>query len=144
MLCYVMNVRGRTFYVPDGLCRITHTKQGDHTLESIEDIDNPVLSWPTESFGSLSGLYIFETMAHIVSFNQELSIIPFRRRSCSLTPISHPFIVRLIGTIRREYLDQLLFWNANNLEHKLANFRQHYNSHRAYCTCWRYSIRNVW
>ena len=25
-------------------------------------------------------------------------------------PVSHPFIERLIGTIRREYLDRILFW----------------------------------
>jgi len=25
-------------------------------------------------------------------------------------PISHPFIERLIGTLRREYLDWVLFW----------------------------------
>jgi hypothetical protein len=28
-------------------------------------------------------------------------------------PRSHPFIKRLIGTIRREYLDHCFFWNAN-------------------------------
>ena len=27
-------------------------------------------------------------------------------------PRSHPFVERLIGTTRREYLDQVLFWNA--------------------------------
>jgi len=25
-------------------------------------------------------------------------------------PVSHPFKERLIGTIRREYLDRILFW----------------------------------
>jgi len=29
--------------------------------------------------------------------------------SIPLTPISHPFLERLIGTTRREYLDQLFF-----------------------------------
>jgi putative transposase len=33
--------------------------------------------------------------------------------------ISHPFIKRLIGTIRREYLDHVLFWTATDLERKL-------------------------
>ena len=27
-------------------------------------------------------------------------------------PLSHPFVERLIGTIRREYLDRTLFWTA--------------------------------
>jgi hypothetical protein len=30
----------------------------------------------------------------------------------------------------REFLDQVLFWNASDLERKLAEFRQYYNSHR--------------
>ena len=34
-------------------------------------------------------------------------------------PLSHPFVERLIGTIRREYLDQTLFWTAADLEQKL-------------------------
>ena len=48
------------------------------------------------------------------------------------TPISHPFVERLIGTIRREYLDYTLFWNAQDLERKLAEFRQYYNQDRAH------------
>ena len=47
-------------------------------------------------------------------------------------PISHPFIERLIGTIRREYLDHTLFWNAKDLERKLADFRQFYNRERVH------------
>ena len=27
-------------------------------------------------------------------------------------PLSHPFVERLIGTVRREFLDHVLFWNA--------------------------------
>jgi putative transposase len=48
------------------------------------------------------------------------------------TPLSHPFVERLIGTIRRELLDQVFFWNVSDLERKLADFRQYYNSHRAH------------
>ena len=33
-------------------------------------------------------------------------------KSVPYSPTSHPFIERLIGTIRREYIDRLLFWNA--------------------------------
>src|SRR6516225_3169858 len=32
-------------------------------------------------------------------------------------PLSHPFVERLIGTIRREYLDRVLFWTTADLEH---------------------------
>ena len=47
-------------------------------------------------------------------------------------PISHPFVERLIGTIRREYLDQTLFWNADDLERKLNTFRDYYNGYRVH------------
>jgi len=39
---------------------------------------------------------------------------------------------RLIGTIRREFLDHVVFWNANDLERKLEGFRQYYNAHRVH------------
>jgi len=47
-------------------------------------------------------------------------------------PLSHPFVERLIGTIRREYLDRVLFWTADDLESKLSEFRDYYNQHRAH------------
>ena len=43
-------------------------------------------------------------------------------------PWSHPFVERLIGTMRREFLDHVLFWNAGDLEQKLADFRAYYNA----------------
>ncbi len=49
-------------------------------------------------------------------------------------PISHPFVERLIGTIRREFLDHVLFWNATDLERKLEEFRQYYNDHRVHAS----------
>ena len=53
-------------------------------------------------------------------------------RSLPYVPLSHPFVERLIGTIRREFLDQTLFWNANDLLQKLDGFRQCYNAHRVH------------
>jgi putative transposase len=47
-------------------------------------------------------------------------------------PLSHPFIERLIGTIRREYLDQMLFWTAADLEAKLIDFQHYYNGRRTH------------
>src|SRR5262249_38358149 len=40
-------------------------------------------------------------------------------------PCSHPFVARLIGTIRRVYLDRVLFWTATDLEIKLSEFRNY-------------------
>jgi transposase InsO family protein len=47
-------------------------------------------------------------------------------------PFSHPFVERLIGTIRRECLDRTLFWTAADLEMKLFEFQRYYNEHRAH------------
>ena len=53
-------------------------------------------------------------------------------KSGPYTPRSHPFVERLIGTIRREYLDHIFFWNARDLERKLVDFRQYYNHSRTH------------
>jgi putative transposase len=45
-------------------------------------------------------------------------------------PLSHPFVERLIGTDRREYLDQVLFWSARDLSRKLMLFQDCYNKDR--------------
>ena len=47
-------------------------------------------------------------------------------------PVSHPFIERLIGTLRREYLDWVLFWSQRDLEQKLEAFKNYYNRHRVH------------
>lgn len=40
-------------------------------------------------------------------------------KSVPYAPVSHPFIERLIGSVRREYLDHVFFWNATDLIRKL-------------------------
>ncbi len=47
-------------------------------------------------------------------------------------PLSHPFVERLIGTIRREYLDHVFFWNGIDLTRKLDEFKDYYNRHRVH------------
>ena len=47
-------------------------------------------------------------------------------------PLSHPFVERLIGTIRRECLDRTLFWTAADLEMKLLDFQRYFNGHRTH------------
>jgi putative transposase len=53
-------------------------------------------------------------------------------KSIPYTPVSHPFVERLIGTIRREFLDHIFFWNLRDLEKKLTAFRQYYNQNRVH------------
>ena len=55
----------------------------------------------------------------------EIKTIPY-------LPLSHPFVERLIGTIRREYLDHTLFWTTADLETKLFDFQHYYNGHRTH------------
>jgi putative transposase len=47
-------------------------------------------------------------------------------------PLSHPFVERLIGTMRREYLDHVLFWNACDRDRKLADFQADYKGARSH------------
>ena len=49
-------------------------------------------------------------------------------------PLSHPLVERLIGTMRRECLDQVVFWNAGDLERKLADFPAYYNAARSHAS----------
>jgi len=55
----------------------------------------------------------------------EIKTVPY-------VPLSHPFVERLIGTIRREYLDRVLFWTRTDLEKKLLDFRNYFNNHRTH------------
>ena len=45
-------------------------------------------------------------------------------------PLSHPFVERLIGTTRREFLDHVLFWNARDL----ADVQAYYNAARLHAS----------
>jgi transposase InsO family protein len=56
---------------------------------------------------------------------KEIKTVPY-------VPLSHPFVERLIGTIRREYLDQTLFWTAADLEEKLGIFQDYFKHHRTH------------
>src|ERR1700704_4454078 len=49
-------------------------------------------------------------------------------------PLSHPFVERLVGTVRREFLDHMLFWNARDLERKLAEFQLYYTAARSHAS----------
>src|SRR5262249_49932600 len=55
----------------------------------------------------------------------EIKTVPY-------VPLSHPFIERLIGTLRREYLDRTLFWSPADLEAKLLEFQHYYNHYRVH------------
>ena len=50
-------------------------------------------------------------------------------KSLPHVPMSHPYVERLIGSIRRELLDQTLFWTATDLENKSQDYQCYYNEH---------------
>jgi transposase InsO family protein len=53
-------------------------------------------------------------------------------KSLPHVPMSHPFVERLIGSVRRELLDHTLFWTATDLEKKLSDYQHYYNEHRCH------------
>lgn len=53
-------------------------------------------------------------------------------KSLPHVPMSHPFVERLIGSIRRELIDQTLFWTATDLENKLRDYQSYYNKCRTH------------
>ena len=47
-------------------------------------------------------------------------------------PRCNMFVERLIGTIRRDYLDRIFFWNSLDLEEKLKEFQLFHNDNRTH------------
>jgi len=56
---------------------------------------------------------------------EEVKTVPY-------TPLSHPFVERVIGSVRREFLDQVLFWNGRDLSGKLSQYLVYYNETRGH------------
>ena len=56
---------------------------------------------------------------------EEIKTVPY-------APISHPYVEHLIGTVRGEYLNHVLFWNADDLQKKLNMFKDYYNKFRSH------------
>ena len=86
--------------------------------------------------GQLSPTYLSSDHDPLYRFDQwpaNLRVLSVTEvKSVPYVPMSHPFVERLIGTLRRECLDRMLFWSAADLEQKLAEFKDFYNSHRAH------------
>ena len=47
-------------------------------------------------------------------------------------PMSHPFVERLIASVRRELLDHTLFWTVTDLENNLHEYQCYYNKIRCH------------
>jgi transposase InsO family protein len=86
--------------------------------------------------GQSSPRYLSSDHDPLYRFHQwqaNLRILDIRAiKTVPYAPLSHPFVERLIGTIRRECLDRTLFWTAADLETKLNEFQRYYNEHRTH------------
>ena len=55
-----------------------------------------------------------------------------RQKSIPHVLMSHQFVERWIGSVRRELLDQNLFWTATDLENKLRCYKDYYDEYRCH------------
>jgi putative transposase len=53
-------------------------------------------------------------------------------KSVPYVPLSHPFVERMIGTVRRECLGRILFCGTADLETKPLDFQHYYNGHQTH------------
>jgi transposase InsO family protein len=97
-----------------GLCRMFNRAIRDHTPPKYLSSDHDRLF---EFHRWQANLRILDV--------EEVKTVPY-------APLSHPFVERLIGTIRRECLDRTLFWTAADLETKLFDFQRYFNGYRAH------------
>ena len=95
------------------LCGMFHRAIGAHSLPKCLSSDHDPLyrfhQWQ-------ANLRILEVT--------EIKTVPY-------VPLSHPFVERLVGTLRRECLDRTLFWTTADLESKLEEFQTYLGSFAA-------------
>lgn len=86
--------------------------------------------------GSPAPTYLSSDNDPLVEFQQwkaNLRILDITEvKTVPYTPVSHPFVERLIGTVRRELLDHVPFWGNKDLERKLTMYTTYYNQHRTH------------
>ena len=97
-----------------GLCRMFNRATRGHTPPTYLSADHD----------PLYGDHQWQANLRILDV-EEIKTVPY-------APLSHPFVERLIVTIRRECLDRTLFWTAADLEMRLLDFQRYYNGHRAH------------
>ena len=65
----------------------------------------------------------------VAEASTKLAILPLRPDE----PVGiELLVVRLIGTVRQELLDQTFFWNVTDLERKLRKYQEYFNSARVH------------
>ena len=101
-------------------------------------LDGPIVCCMFNSIigGSTSPRYLSSDNDPLFAFHQwraNLRILEVTEvKTVPYVPLSHPFVERLIGTIRWEFLDQVPFWSALDLQRKLLLFKNYYNRDRVH------------
>ncbi len=81
---------------------------------------------PTKTAAPEASEYRLRSAVPIPSLASDLALLEIANiKTAPLVPCSYPFVERLIGTVRREYLDHLWFWNQLDLHRKLARFARY-------------------
>ena len=96
------------------LCRMFNEATPGHCLPDRISTDNDPLFQYRQWKANLSVLGI-----------EEVKSLPY-------APMSHPFVERLIGSVRRELLDQTFYWTQTDLESKLQVYQRYYNENRCH------------
>ena len=111
---------------PRGLRRAPWRRGRGGAMPDVQSRDRGQ-SLPTHLSADHDPLYRFyQWRANLRILNiREIKTVPY-------VPRSHPVVERLIGTVRRECLDRMLFWTAADLERKLVEFQRYYNAHRTH------------
>ena len=101
-------------------------------------LDGPIVCRMFNSIigGATSPRYLSLDNDPLFAFHQwsaNLRILEVREvKTVPYVPLSHPFVERLVGTIRREFLDQVPVWSALDLQRKLLLFKNYYNRDRVH------------
>ena len=98
------------------LCRLSPS----YRLEAISRTGAP--RYLSSAHGPLSRYHRWQVNLRALDIH-EVKTLPY-------AALSQPFVERLIGTLRRAYLDPFFFWNIVDLERKLANFQVYLNRSR--------------
>ena len=102
------------------------------------NIDGPTLCRMFNDAASKQGLpkYISSDNDPLFQYHQwraNMRVLDIEEiKSVPHVPLSHPFVERLIGSIRRELLDHTFFWTSTDLENKLLHYQCYYNHSRSH------------
>jgi len=113
-------------------------KQKYRLLYSPRGSRKPGPKWPSNAATSRRGLpkYISSDNDPLFQYHRwkaNLRVLEVEAiKSLPHVPMSHPFVERLIGSIRRELPDQALIGIAKDLENKLRDYQAYYHEHRCH------------